>query len=146
MANRPMSIALGVAVSLLLIVVLVLYGCGGPSDNPPTVGGGECLRCMMTAFSMYTKAYEGELDFYEARLADLNSSQGRMFAVGPPGPPYQKRPCCHFERSFDGTYFYTVGWCTALAQGEEGAVKVYYNPPEPDQLWYEDCFTVNGCP
>ncbi|MGD8236992.1 MAG: carboxypeptidase regulatory-like domain-containing protein [Armatimonadota bacterium] len=40
MADRPTSIALGVAVSLLLIVVLVLHGCGGPSNEPPTVSGG----------------------------------------------------------------------------------------------------------
>lgn len=38
MAHKPFSIVLSVSIAIVLIAVLLLSGCSGPADHPPTVG------------------------------------------------------------------------------------------------------------
>ncbi|MGD8238284.1 MAG: hypothetical protein PVH68_07030 [Armatimonadota bacterium] len=132
MAQRSSSTIAGAAASISVIALLVLPGCSGPANNPPTVGGEECLECMELGFS---------LDF-EAEARDFRIDEG-----GPSGPP----PICLFEREFiNGEYHYTIGWCSVWRYDppcelpKTITVGLYYTPPDPDQLLYQIQMTVCG--
>ncbi len=91
MAHRPSGIVVGAAASLSVIAVLVLAGCSGPADNPPTVGGEECLQRL------------------EIGIAAEAKMEARDFRIDE-GPDVGPRPIVSFDREFrDGAHRLVYG-------------------------------------
>lgn len=101
MAHKPFSIVLSVSIAIVLIAVLLLYGCSGPSDEPPTVSGGGI--CVTTQFSLFVEgqsvldAERGDFEVFE-RAVEANGDNGQSYVDSAQvDDTFAQRPICVFE-------------------------------------------------